>query len=43
MSSSLVVEVFNDLDQVGADVVKPHSRAFFHTLSNAFLKSIKTW
>ena len=26
MSSSLVVEVFNDLDQVGADVVKPHSR-----------------
>ena len=26
MSSSLVVEVFNDLDQVGADVLKPHSR-----------------
>ena len=25
-TSGLVVEVFNDLDQVGVDVIKPHSR-----------------
>ena len=43
-TSGLVVEVFNDLDQVGVTVIKPHSgpKALCHTLSNAYLKSIKT-
>ena len=44
-TSGLVIEVFDDLDKVGADVyffMVAH-RAACQTLSKAFLKSMKTW
>ena len=44
-TSGLVIEAFDDLDKVGADVVLLHvsHKAACQTLSNAFLKSRKTW
>ena len=44
-TSGLVVEVFDDLDKVCADVVLLHGghKAACQTLSKAFLKSMKTW
>ena len=41
----LVIEVFDDLDKVCADVVLLHvaHKAACQTLSKAFLKSMKTW
>ena len=41
----LVIEVFDDLDMVCADVVLLHGghKAACQTLSKAFLKSMKTW
>ena len=43
--SGLVIEVFDDLDKVCADVVLLHvaHKAACQTLSKAFLKSMKTW
>ena len=44
-TSGLIIEVFDDLDTVGADVVLLHGshKAACQTLSKAFLKSLKTW
>ena len=44
-TSGLVIEVFDDLDKVCADVVLLHGphKAACQTLSKAFLKSMKTW
>ena len=44
-ANGLVIEVFDDSDKVGADVVlfMVAHKAAFQTLSNAFLKSMKTW
>ena len=44
-TSGLVIEVSDDSDKVGADVVLLHGcqKAVCQTLSKAFLKSIKTW
>ena len=44
-TSGLVIEVFDDLDKVGADVVLLHGcpKAACQTRSKAFLKSMKTW
>ena len=43
-TSDLVIEVFDDLDKVCADVVLLHGphKAACQTLSKAFLKSMKT-
>ena len=42
--SGLVIEVFDDLDKVCADVVLIVAhKATCQTLSKAFLKSMKTW
>ena len=44
-TNGLVTEVFDDLDKVGAGVVFLHvaHNAACQTLSEAFLKSMKTW
>ena len=44
-TSGLIIEVFDDSDTVGADVVLLHGshKAACQTLSKAFLKSLKTW
>ena len=47
-TSGLVIEVFDDLDKVCADVVLLHKvqhahKAACQTLSKAFLKSMKSW
>ena len=44
-TSGLVIEVFDDLDKVGTDVVLLHGcpKATCQILSKAFLKSLKTW
>ena len=44
-TSGLVIEVFDDLDKVGTDVVlfMVAHKAACQTLSKAFLESMKTW
>ena len=44
-TSGLVIEVFDDSDKVGADVVLLHGcpQSCMPNLSKAFLKSMKTW
>ena len=44
-TSGLVIEVFDDSDGAGADVVllMAAKKAACQTLSKAFLKSMKTW
>ena len=43
-TSGLVIEVFDDSDKVGADVVLLVAhKPVCQTLSKAFLKSMKTW
>ena len=42
-TSGLVIEVFDDSDKVGADVLLLRGCPKSQTLSKAFLKSMKTW
>ena len=44
-TSGLVIEVFDDLEKVSADVVLFHGcpQSYIPNLSKAFLKSLKTW
>ena len=44
-TSDLVIEVFDDLDKVGADVVLPHCcpQSCMPNPVESFLKSTKTW
>ena len=44
-TGGFIIEVFDDSDMVGADVVLLHgcSQNYMPSLSNAFLKCMKTW
>ena len=42
-TGGLIIEVFDDSDEFGADVVMVAHKAACQILSKAFMKSMKTW